>query len=192
VQALFCRLRQSSEFGSPLAARAGAKEFKLVRHSGKIMGCSQAQFNLAQEAFLDFHDRRAARANQMMVMAVVTLADQFKPRRAVPEIEPPDNIHFFEQVQRAINCCQIALALGRDGENFLARQWMRMFAQNFQNRLAWTGDFARLTAQSSGQRGHFLPLRRMGMGVCFQAVIRLQIGRNCADIISIRTDFVSI
>ena len=57
--------------------------------------------------------------------------------------------------------------LGMRGENFLVRQRMRMLPQNFQDRRARAGDFARLPAQTAGQRGQFLPLVRMCVRVRF-------------------------
>ena len=97
----------------------------------------------------------------MMVMAVIAFADEFEPRRAVAKIKPLHHAHFFKQVHRAVNRRQIAPAFGHRGKNFPVRQRMRMVPQNFQNRRARAGDFARLAAQTVFQRGHFLPLARV-------------------------------
>jgi hypothetical protein len=134
---------------------------------GETVRGGEARFNFPQEAFLDFHHRGAARAYEMMVMAVVTLANQFKPRRAVAKINPFDHVHPFEQMHRAVNRRQIALLAGDGGKDFPAGQRMRLLAQNFENDLARTGDLPRVAAQPAGECGHFLPFGRLRADVCF-------------------------
>ncbi len=65
-------------------------------------------FDFFREAIVNLDDLRALCANQMMVMAIIALADQFKPRRAVAEIKPLHHPHFFKQMHRAVNRRQIA------------------------------------------------------------------------------------
>ena len=136
-----------------LALRANAEKFKFVGHAFKAVRGGNVRLNLAGKAFVNLDDSRTFRANQMMVMAVVALADQFKPRRAVAEIKPLDHVLFFKQVHGPINRCQITKTLGQRGKNLPAGERMRMRAQNFQDRLARAGDFARLPAQAAGERG---------------------------------------
>ena len=112
----------------PLALRADAEKFKFVGHVLKAVRGGNARFNLAWETFCNFDHFRAARANQMMVMAVVALADQFKPRRAVAEIKPLHHPHFFEQMHGTVDSRQVAVAFGQGGENLPVRQGMRMGA----------------------------------------------------------------
>jgi hypothetical protein len=102
-----------------------------------------------------------------MVMTVVIFTHQFKPSRAVAEIKPLHHAHFLQQVHRPVNRGQIAPASGQGREYFLVGERMRMPPQNPQNRLARTGDFAGVSPQTTGQRGQFLPSRRMGMGMRF-------------------------
>jgi hypothetical protein len=162
--------------GSLLALRAKTEEFKFVGHAFETVRGGNAFLNLARKTFLDFDHLRTARANQMMVMAVVTFANQFKPRRAVAEIKPLHHSQLFQQVQGAVNRRQIALALGQGGEDFLVRERMRMPPENFQDRRARAGDLSRLPAQTARQRGHFLPLAGVGMGARFHYLkIRLAI-----------------
>jgi hypothetical protein len=73
-----------------------------------------------------------------------------------------------------------------------------MFPQNFQNCLARTGDFARLPAQTTRQRGQFLPLAGMGMGArlhCCSKITpaipksKLQSNANCLQPIPAKRRF---
>ena len=159
-----------------LALRANAEKFKFVGHAFETIRGGNARLNLARKTFLDFDHFRAAQANQMMVMAVIAFADQFKPRRAVAEVKPLHHPHLFEQMHGAVNRRQIALALGQGGEDFLVRERMRMLPQNFQNCRARAGDLSRLLAQTARQRRHFRPPVGVGMCGCFHfSKIRLAI-----------------
>ena len=100
-------------------------------------------------------------------MAVVVFANEFESRGAVAEIKSLHHAHFFQQVHGTIDGRQVALALRHLGKNLPVRERMRMTPQNFKNGRARAGDFARLQAQPACQRGHFLPLARMRMGVRF-------------------------
>ena len=151
-----------------LALRADAEKFQFVTDSLELVSGGNAPLNFFRKAFVNLDDFRTFRANQMMVMAVVALADEFKPRRAVAEIKPFDHAHFFEQVHGPINCGQITQTPGQRGKNLPAGKRMRVRAQNFQDRPARAGDFARLPAQAAGERGQFLSLVRMGMFVRFR------------------------
>ena len=144
-------------------------------------------FDFFGETIINLDDLRTFCANQMMVMAIVALANQFKPRRAVAEIKPLHHVHFLEKVHRTINRRQIAPARRHFGKNFTIRERMRMSAENFKNRRARAGELARLPAQPVFQRGHFLALARMRMCVrlhCDQKItpadleIKLQIVCN--------------
>lgn len=147
-----------------LALRANAEKFKFVSHAFKTIRGGNARLNLAREAFLDFDHSRTARANQMMVMAVIAFADQFKSRRAVAKVKPLHHPHLLQQVHRTVNRRQIALPLGHGGKNILVCERMRVLSKNFQNCRAWAGDLSRLLAQTTRQHGHFLPL--VGVGMC--------------------------
>jgi len=81
-----------------LAVRAEAEKFELVRHGFETVGRRDAPLNVAGETFRDLDNLRAFDAHQMMVVAVVAFADEFKPRRAVTKIKALDHAHGFEQV----------------------------------------------------------------------------------------------
>ena len=159
-----------------LALRANAEKFKFVGHAFKAVRGGNVRLNLAGKAFLDFDHSRTARANQMMVMAVIAFADQFKPRRAVAEVKPFHHPHLLEQMHGTVNRRQIALSPGHGGKNVPVRERMRMLPENLQNCRARAGDLSRLLAQTARQRGHFLPLVGVGMCVRFHfSKIRLAI-----------------
>ena len=88
----------------------------------------------------------AARADQMMVMAVIAFLQQLKPRDAVAEFEALDHAHAFQQVHRAIHRRQIAIAFGQGGKDFFVRQGMGALPQDLEDGLTRAGDFARLAA----------------------------------------------
>ncbi|MGA2788562.1 MAG: hypothetical protein ABSF60_13655 [Verrucomicrobiota bacterium] len=162
-----------------LALRANAEKFKFVGHILEAVCGGNALFNRARKTLLDFDHFRAAHANQMMVMSVITFANQLKPRRAVAKIKPLHHSHLFEQVHGAVNRRQIALAFGQGGEDFPVRERMRMLPQNFQNRRAGAGDLSRLLAQTTRQRRQFLLLAGVGMWARFHfwnGVFRLRSG----------------
>ena len=146
-----------------LALRADAEKFQFMTDGLEFVLDGNALLNFRRKAFVNLNDPRAFRANQMMVMAVVALAHQFKPRCAVAEIKPPDHIHFFEQVHGPVNGRQITKAPGQCGKYLPAGERMRMRAQNFENGLTRAGDFARLLTQATREHGQFLPFVRMGV-----------------------------
>jgi hypothetical protein len=141
-----------------LAFRADAEKFKFVRDPFEAIRTGNARFNLGRETFLNFNHLRAARANQMMVMAVVAFTHQFKPRRAIAEIKPLHHPHPFQQVHRPVNRRQITPALGHGGKNLLVRKRMRMSPEDFQDCRARAGDLSRLPPQTARQGGQFLSL----------------------------------
>jgi hypothetical protein len=148
-----------------LAFRADAEKFQFVTDGLELVFGGNAPLNFRRKAFVNLDDFRTLRAYQMVVMAVVALTDQLEPRCAVAEIKPLDHAHFFEQVHGPVNRRQITQAPGQPGKNLTAGERMRVRAQNIQDRLARAGDFVRLSAQTTGERGQFLPLVRVGMFV---------------------------
>jgi hypothetical protein len=146
---------------SPLTSRANTEKFQLVGDGFETVLSGDPFLNFLREAFFNLHDLRTFGADQVMVMAVVILADEFKPRRAVAEIKPLYHPHLLQQVHRTVNRGQITPASEHFGKNLPVRERMRVTPQNFQNGRARAGDFSRLAPQPTGQRGHLLPLVRM-------------------------------
>ncbi|MFZ1073736.1 MAG: hypothetical protein WAO21_09915 [Verrucomicrobiia bacterium] len=136
-----------------LALRADAEKLKFVADGLEFVFGGNAPLNFFGKAFVNLDNFRAFRANQMMVMAVVALADQFKARRTVAEIKPLDHAHVFEHVHGPVNCRQITKTFWQGSKNLTAGERVRMRAQDIQDRLPGAGDFVRLSAQAAGQRG---------------------------------------
>ena len=82
-----------------LAFWADAEKLQLVGNCFETVTNSDLPLQIRHEALLDFDDVRAAGADQVMVMAVVALAEQFEPRDSIAEVEALDHCHPFEQVQ---------------------------------------------------------------------------------------------
>src|SRR6516162_7418352 len=109
----------------------------------------------------------------MVVMAIVAFRHQFKPRRAVAEVETLHHPELLKHLHRPVDGGKIASALGQFREYLAVRQRMGMLAENFQDGRAGAGDFARFAPKPAGQRGKFLPRLRMRMGAdSFHASIR--------------------
>ena len=98
-----------------LAVRADAEKFEFVRHGLEAVCRRDAFLDFAGETFLNFNDLRAFGADQMMMMAVVAGANQFKPGGTVAEIKPLHHPHFFEQMHGPVNGRQIAPTFGQGG-----------------------------------------------------------------------------
>jgi len=135
-----------------LASRADAEEFQFVADGLEFIFGGNTPLDFRRKTFVYLNDPRAFCADQMMVMAIVALGDQFKSRRPVTEIEPLDHAHRLEQVHGPVNRRQITQTPRQSGENFPAGERMRVRAQEIEDGLARAGNFARLPPQTPGQR----------------------------------------
>ena len=116
-------------------------------HAGKAVHAADAAFEVAGKAFANLDHRAAFAADEVMMMAIVVLPEQFKARGAVAKIEALHHCHFFEQTQRAVNRGEIAIELPVD----LARgERMILAAQHFQNQLTRRGDSLCVLAEARG------------------------------------------
>ena len=141
--------------GYLLAFGTNPKKFQFVSDSFKTVFGGDLLLNLAGKTFVNLHDFGALRANEMMMMAVVVFADQFKTACAISEIEPFHHAHFFEQFHGTVNGRKIAAFSGllHFPKNFAIGERMGMTAQDLQDRGAWSGHFVRLPAQTTFQVG---------------------------------------
>ena len=85
-----------------------------------------------------------------MMVAVVPFVEQLEASDAVPKIKSFDHAHALQQMHRAVNGGQVAIALGQRCENLFVRHRVRMAAQDLQDGLTWPGDFARFAPQALG------------------------------------------
>jgi hypothetical protein len=67
-------------------------------HGDKSIGGRKACLNFMQETFIYSHHGAATIADEVVMMVAVPVTHQFKSRRAVSKINPPDHLHFFKQV----------------------------------------------------------------------------------------------
>ena len=121
-----------------MAARAHTEKLQFVRDRFKAVTPGDPIFERSEQAFFDFTHIRAPGADEMMVMAVVTFRDQLKARYAISKIESLHDIHFLEQMHRAIDRRQITSLIRKGCQDFFVRKRMSVFAQNTQNGSAWT------------------------------------------------------
>ena len=85
--------------GFLLAGWANPEELQSMCHCLEFALRRDALLQLSHHAITYFHNAGALRANQMMLMPMVTLVNQSKPRRSVPkmeslyELEPLEQLH---------------------------------------------------------------------------------------------------
>jgi hypothetical protein len=123
-----------------LAARTQSKEFEFVGDSGEPALVSNRLLEFGRKTALDFDHVRTPGADQVMVVAIVALRQQFKPCPARAKIEPFDHVHTLEEVQRAIDRGQIAITRWQRLENLASRKRTGAAPENVQDRLAGAGD----------------------------------------------------
>jgi len=139
-----------------LTIRTNAEKLQFVGHGLETVFGGDAFLQFAWKTLDDLDDFRAAGANEVMMVSIIGLANEFKSSCAVPEIELFHHAHLLQQVHCPIDRGQVAFAFGHGGQDFPGSHGVRMFSQNFQNGQARTGDFTRLTPQPIGQRGQRL------------------------------------
>jgi hypothetical protein len=83
-----------------------------VGHGFEAVSGGDSFLNFLRKTFLDLHDFRALRADQVMMVAVVVFANKFEPRGPVAKIKPLHHAHFLQQVHRAVNGRQITPVSG--------------------------------------------------------------------------------
>lgn len=96
---------------------------------------------------------------------------QFKPGDAIAEIDTDDHPHLFQSLQVAIDGGQITFFLAQTRVNLLVGQWMLVSAQDFQNRLPRSGDFARATTELISQLHQRGLDESAGMGWMIAAIL---------------------
>lgn len=171
-------VKAALEFGlnsrHSLALRANAEELQLVADRFEAVADGDGFFERVGKTLFNFHDFSATRADEMMMVPVFPLPDQFEAGDAVTEIKPFHHAHALEQVHGAVDCGQVAITFCQRGKNILVGQRMRVLAHDFENRLAWAGHFAGMLAKSAGEFVERLGRVSMGAGK-FHRVIQWNI-----------------
>ena len=137
-----------------LTIRTQSEEFQPVRYVGEAVFPGDTLLEVPRKAFADFHHGAAFAADEVMMMAIVVLPEQFKACGAITKIEALHHRHFFKQTQRSINRGEVAIKLPVD---LACGERMIFAAQHFQNQLARPSNSLRVLAEARGQIGKVLP-----------------------------------
>jgi hypothetical protein len=124
-----------------------------VSYGFESVADSNLLFEFWRKTLFDFHNLRAPRANQMMVVPIISFFEQLKAGHAIAKIKAFDDLHRFEQVQGAIYRHEVAKTLRQGGENLFVGHRVRLLAQDFEYRLPRTGQLSRAPAQARRQNG---------------------------------------
>lgn len=96
-----------------------AEEFQFVRDGLETILRRQFFFEFAGKTFVHFKDDGALRADQMMVMTVVAVSEQFKPCHSIAEVEAFDETHRAEQMHGTIHGRKVAFSRRQRREDLL-------------------------------------------------------------------------
>ncbi len=91
-----------------LTRRTEPKELKFVGHTTKTVTPADFLFQFVNQAVFKLHYARALLADQVVVMPIITLSQQFKPGHAIPELIPFYHSHGLQQIQGTVNGSQVA------------------------------------------------------------------------------------
>jgi hypothetical protein len=136
---------------SLLAARAEAVEFQVVGYAGEAVSGRDACFQVGRETFLQFDDDPATGANQVMVMSVVAISEQFEARAAGAKVKTFHQAQALEQMHGTIYRGQVAVPRREFREHFPDGHGAGVATEHGENGLTRGRDAARATAQLLGQ-----------------------------------------
>lgn len=111
------------------------------------MPAGQRTLQFRRETLLDFNDESAPGADEMVVMAVVPIGNQFKSCGSISKIEPADESHLLQRVKVPVNGCQVATFSSQRLVNLAVGQRMLMPPEDIQDGLPRQGDLARMLPQ---------------------------------------------
>ncbi len=150
-----------------LATRAEAEELEAMGDVGETVALGEDAFEIAGETFLDLDDGGAGAADEVVMMMVRAVGDEFEPGGAVAEIEPLHEAHFLEGVHVAVDGGEIAVSLAEGGVDLAVGEGMGVAPQDIEDGLAWQGDLATAGAELLGEFGEGLlnqPMRMRMLG----------------------------
>lgn len=76
-----------------LTLRTHAKKLQLVCHMGKSVLACDFFLKSGRETFIDFHHAAALATDEMMMVAILTFADQLKSSRSIAKIKSLNHAH---------------------------------------------------------------------------------------------------
>jgi hypothetical protein len=120
-----------------------------VCHAGEPVLTCDFFLESGGETFVDFHHAAALAANEVMMVAIITFANQFKSCSAVAEVESFHHPHRFEHMHGPVNCGKITwVGQGRVDLPDGLRVWLG--AKQVKDDLSWSGHAAVTFAQAGG------------------------------------------
>jgi hypothetical protein len=102
-----------------LAAGAHTEKLEFVRHCLEPVLTRYTIFQLCRKTLGQLHYFGAPRAYQMMMMPIISIAQEFEARPATSEIKPFYQAHFLQQMHRPVYRGQIAAFVGQLPANLL-------------------------------------------------------------------------
>jgi hypothetical protein len=124
-----------------------AEELKLVTDDFVAIPGGDLRFQFGWKALRQLDDAAALGANQVMMVALITLSHQFVALNAIPKITAFDQAHSFQQANGPIDGGQVTTPAGQGSKDFLDRKRMLLEAEQLQDRLALPGHFARFLSK---------------------------------------------
>ena len=137
--------------GGSLAIGADPEEFEFVGHCLEAVPFGDGAFEFVLKAFVNLHDARAFRADQMMMVRVLLGSNEFESRDSIAEIKSSGQPHFFKHVHRSIDCGKIAHANRQCRMDFFVRERVGVLPEQIEKRLSRSGDLAGLVSKAPGQ-----------------------------------------
>lgn len=119
-----------------LAGGANPEELQPMRYRFKAVARGNPGLQFQDGALFDFDDLGTARANQVVVVAIISFAQQFVSGGTVPEVEPLHQVQFLEQRDGSVYGHEIGVPFGQGGMNVLDGERMLSAAEHLENRLA--------------------------------------------------------
>ena len=130
-----------------LTFRAEAEEFQFVGDAGESIAMGDALFQFLHETFLYFDDAGAIGADQMMMVLMFFVADQFVAGDGVAEIKPLHQVHFFQEMHRTVDGGEVAFGSAEELMDFANGQGMFLGFERGDDRYAGPGELAGFAAE---------------------------------------------
>ena len=134
-----------------LAGGAEAEEFEFVSDGGEAVAGGDLALEVLEKTILDLDDGGAIGANEVVVMFVFLVADQFVTGDGIAEVEALDELDFFQEMDRAIDRGEVAI-VSDEGVDFADSERVGLGFEGADNGEARAGKFARFFAETFGDR----------------------------------------
>lgn len=133
------------------ATLAKAKELESMSDPGEAMLTGQGLFQLGWKTLLHLDDQCAARTDQVVMVPVTSVRNQFEARRSITEVVSSDESHLLQRVKIPIDGRQIAALVAQCRMDFPVGQRVLVTPEDLQDGLPWARDFSGVLPQLGGQ-----------------------------------------